>query len=123
MYVAVLSSDKARAQQIGEKILDTCLSNGCYSTFLSFVADHGFLDELERREFNTVVITADSHDELQLARNILSKQPQTKLVLLGSDTTAIEGYSLNAHYCARPEPEYEELRRIANIIFPTLEAI
>ncbi len=123
MYVAVLAFDKMRAQQIGEKILDTCLSNGCYSTFLSFRADREFLDELERREFNTVVITAYGNEELKLAKSILSKQPQAKLVLLGSDTAAVEGYSLKAHYCSKHDPETEDLERIAKVIFPTLEAI
>ncbi len=118
MFVAVLSSDKNRAKRLGQKILETCLSNGCYSTFMDFIADRGFLEELERRDFSTVVITADSETELKLAKSITNKKPKVKLILLGSDKTAIEGYALNAHYCADNEPNHEDLRRIADVIFP-----
>ncbi len=120
MYIAILSSDKTRAQMLGERILDTCLSNGCYSTFMNFTADHGFLDELDRREFSTVILTADGVAELMLAKSIADKKPKVKLILLGSDKTAAEGYSVNAHYCVGAEPGHEDLQRIAEIIFPTV---
>ena len=120
MFVAVLSSDRNRARRLGQKILEICLSNGCYSTFMDFSADHGFLEEMERREFSTVVLTADSEEELKLARSIADKKPKVKLILLGSDKTAIEGYTLNAHYCAENEPNHEDLRRIADVIFPVV---
>ncbi len=118
MYVAIVSSDKTRAQRLGERILDTCLNNGCYSTFMNFTADHGFLEELDRREFSTVILTADGVAELMLAKSISDKKPKVKLILLGSDKTAVEGYSVNAHYCAEAEPEQEDICRIADIIFP-----
>lgn len=118
MYVAVLSSDKMRAKRIGERILDTCLSNGCYSTFMAFIADRGFLDEMEKRAFSTVVITADGVSELVLAKTISEKKPNIKIILLGSDRAAVEGYALKAHYCAGTEPEQADLQRIADIIFP-----
>jgi len=118
MYVAIVSSDKARAERLGERILDTCLSNGCYSTFMNFTADHGFLDELDKREFSTVVLTADGAKELMLAKSISDKKPNVKLILLGSDKAAVEGYSVNAHYCADAEPAHEDICRIADIIFP-----
>jgi len=118
MYVAVLSSDQQRAKRLGDEILDICLNNGCYSTFLSFAADDGFLKELEQREFNTVVITADNATALQMARKVADKQPNAKLVLLGSDRTAVEGYALNAHYCSVTQPQKEDLERIVEIIFP-----
>ncbi len=118
MYVAIVSSDKARAQQLGERILDNCLSNGCYSTFMNFTADHGFLDEMDRREFSTVILTADGVQELMLAKSISDKKPKVKLILLGSDKTAVEGYLVNAHYCADAEPDHKDICRIAEIIFP-----
>ncbi len=118
MYVAVLSSDRQRAKRLSDEILDICLNNGCYSTFLSFTADDGFLKELEQREFNTVVITIDNALALQLARQVADRQPGAKLVLLGSDRTAVEGYALNAHYCSVAQPQKEDLERIVRIIFP-----
>lgn len=118
MYVAVLSSDKLRAKRLGDKILDTCLSNGCYSTFIHFTADKSFLKELEKLDVGTVVLTADSHEELKLAKTITELKPKVKLILLGSDSVAVEGYSLSAHYCAAAEPQQEDLKRIADVIFP-----
>ncbi len=118
MYVAVLSSDKLRAKRLGDKILDTCLSNGCYSTFIHFAADASFLSEMEKLDVGTVILTADSPKELELARLIVSKKPNVKLILLGSDSIAVEGYSLSAHYCAASEPMQEDLMRIADVIFP-----
>lgn len=120
MYIAVLSADQRRAKRLGDQILDACMQNGCYSTFLSYSANTEFLRELDRRQFNTVVITADSADELQLAHTISQRQPGIKLILLGDQQTAVEGYSLNADYCAKAEPQHEELKHIARIIFPAV---
>lgn len=120
MYIAVLSADQRRAKQLGEQILDTCMQNGCYSTFLSYPANHEFLRELDRRQFNTVVITADSADELYLAHSISKRKPGIKLILLGDQQTAVEGYCLNADYCAKAQPQREDLKRIARIIFPAV---
>ena len=97
------------------------MSRGCYSTFLCFPADGRFLDELSRREFSTVVLTTDSPDELTLAKAITQRQPEVKLVLLGTDEAAVEGYSLNAHYCARSEPCAADLEYISAVIFPPIQ--
>lgn len=117
MYVAVLSSDKNRAERLGDTILDVCLSNGCYSTFLSFTADESFLKELEQKEFSTVVLSAEGDSHIELAKDIFKRRPEIKLILLGSDRDAVEGYALGAHYCAGHQPEEEDFKRIADIIF------
>lgn len=97
------------------------MSRGCYSTFLCFPADSRFLDELSRREFSTVVLATDSPDELTLAKAITQRQPEVKLVLLGTDEAAVEGYSLNAHYCAQSEPCAADLEYISTVIFPPIQ--
>ncbi len=118
MYVAVVSPDKALARQLGDEILDACLRRGCYSTFLDYAADDGFLDELREREFGTVILTVDGENEWRIAEAVASSQPQTKLILLGSDEAAVKGYTLNAAFCLPAKPKEEELRQIVQIIFP-----
>ena len=121
MFVAVLSSDQEQAKRLGDRILEACLNKGCYSTFLCFRADESFVEELERREFNTVVITANGPHELLLAKLISERQPEAKLVLLGTDKTAVEGYTLNVHYCADTEPGEADLECITTVIFPPVQ--
>ncbi len=121
MYIAVLSSNRERADRLGDRILRHCLQKGCYSTFLSFTADERFLEELTRREFSTVILTADSREELLLAEAIGVRSPRTRLVLLGTDRAAVEGYALDACYCAGAEPEEAELDSIFTVLFPPVQ--
>ena len=118
MYVAIVSSDEKRAKQLGDDILDICLSRGCYSTFLSYTADDDFEKVLDERDFNTVIVTAAGETERRIAKMVADKKPQVKLILLGSAETAVEGYALNADYCSSAVPLEEDMRRIVEIIFP-----
>ncbi|MBQ8752852.1 MAG: hypothetical protein IJZ13_07090 [Clostridia bacterium] len=122
MYIAVLSSNRERADRLGDRILRHCLQKGCYSTFLSYTADDRFLEELTRREFSTVVLTADGREELLLAEAICARSPRIKLVLLGTNKAAVEGYALDVSYCAGAEPGETELDSIATVIFPPVQA-
>lgn len=118
MYVAVVSPDKSHARRLGDDILDACLKNGCYSTFLDFAADDGFLGELREREFGTVIIAVNSENDWRIAEAVAASQPQAKLILLGSDEAAVKGYTLNAAFCLPAKPKEDELKQIVQIIFP-----
>ncbi len=118
MYVAIVSPDKTHARRLGDDILDACLRNGCYSTFLDYAADDGFLSELREREFGTVVIAVNSENEWRIAEAVAASQPQAKLILLGSDEAAVKGYTLNAAICLPAKPQEDELKQIVQIIFP-----
>lgn len=118
MYVAIVSPDKSHARQLGDDILDACLRCGCYSTFLDYEADDGFLSELHEREFGTVILAVNSENEWRIAEAVVAAQPQAKLILLGSDEAAVKGYALNADYCLSAKPQEEELKQIVQIIFP-----
>ena len=118
MYVAIVSPDKAHARQLGDEILDACLRSGCYSTFLDYAADDGFLSELHEREFGTVILAVNSENEWRIAEAVVAAQPQAKLILLGSDEAAVKGYTLNAAFCLPAKPKEDELWQIVQIIFP-----
>ncbi len=118
MYVAVVSPDKSHARRLGDDILDTCLRNGCYSTFLDYAADDEFLNALREREFGTVIIAVNGENEWRIAETVAASQPQAKLILLGSDEAAVKGYTLNADYCLSAKPKEDELTQIVQIIFP-----
>ncbi len=118
MYVAVVSPDKSHARQLGDDILDACLRSGCYSTFLDYAADDGFLRELREREFGTVIIAVGGENDWRIAEAVVAIQPQAKLILLGSDEAAVKGYTLNATFCLSAKPKAEELEQIVQIIFP-----
>lgn len=118
MFVAVVSPDRSHARQLGDDILDMCLRNGCYSTFLDFAADDEFLSELREREFGTVILVVNSENEWRIAEAVVAAQPQAKLILLGSDEAAVKGYAFNADFCSSPKPKEAELKQIVEIIFP-----
>ena len=118
MYVAIVSPDRRHARRLGDDILDACLSNGCYSTFLDYAADDGFLSALHEREFGTVIIAMGSENEWRIAETVVAVQPQAKLILLGSDEAAVKGYALNADFCLPAKPNQDELMQIVQIIFP-----
>ncbi len=118
MYVAIVSPDRSHAKQLGDDILDACLRNGCYSTFLDYAADDGFLNALREREFGTVIVAVSGENEWRIAEAVTASQPQAKLILLGSDEAAVKGYTLNADYCLSAKPKEDELTQIVQIIFP-----
>ena len=118
MYGAIVPSDEKRAKQLGDNILDICMSRGCYSTFLCYTADEDFERALDEREFNTVIITATDEAERRTAKMVADKKPKVKLILLGSAEMAVEGYTLHADYCSAADPQEEDMRRIVEIIFP-----
>ena len=118
MYVAIVSPDKGHARRLGDDILDACLRCGCYSTFLDYAADDGFLGALREREFGTVILTVNGENEWRIAEAVVAAQPQAKLILLGSDEAAVKGYALNAVYCLSEKPQEEEFKQIVQIIFP-----
>ncbi len=118
MYVAIVSPDKSHAKQLGDEILDACLRDGCYSTFLDYAADDRFLGELCEREFGTVILAVNGENEWRIAEAVAASQPQAKLILLGSDEAAVKGYTLNADFCLSAKPNEDELTQIVQIIFP-----
>ena len=118
MYVAIVSPDRSHAKQLGDDILDACLRNGCYSTFLDYAADDGFLNALREREFGTVIVAVSGENEWRIAEAVTASQPQAKLILLGSDEAAVKGYTLNADYCLSAKLKEDELTQIVQIIFP-----
>lgn len=121
MYVAVLASSPTRATATRDRLLDLSLENGCYSTFLSYPAGEEFLAELERKDIGTVVLHTEAPRHLLLAESIIKRKPEVKLILLGSDEVAAQGYSLQARYCAGHDPDNSDLKQIVDIIFPPNE--
>ncbi len=116
MVVAILSPDRAWSQAFSDGLLKRCALNGRYVEIETFCSFDSFNEDFDKKQFGTVIMSADKAEELEHAGKICQKG--VRLILLtDSNDVAVKAYSIFPDYCTYKCPDGEDLDRISSVIF------